>query len=181
MHRQRGDDRGCGRAALRGWRAGRARPRGTAVAAAGVALTSPARLDPLEVRRTLKRAGLRARHERSQNFLADPDVLQSILDLAEPAPGVRALEIGPGLGILTGGLLRAGATVTAVELDAGLAAYLRETFAEAIAAASLTLVEADALDLDLPALVPSPYRVVANLPYHITSPILHRLLGAGPR
>ncbi|HSL97060.1 MAG TPA: rRNA adenine N-6-methyltransferase family protein, partial [Candidatus Deferrimicrobiaceae bacterium] len=81
-----------------------------------------ARLDPLAVRRTLRLAGLRARHERSQHFLADPDVLQRILDLAEPGPGVRALEIGPGLGILTGGLLAAGASVTAVELDAGLAA-----------------------------------------------------------
>ncbi|MCI0582005.1 MAG: 16S rRNA (adenine(1518)-N(6)/adenine(1519)-N(6))-dimethyltransferase RsmA, partial [Chloroflexi bacterium] len=55
------------------------------------------RLDPLEVRRTLRRAGLRASHARSQNFLADPDVLQSILDLAEVSPGSRVLEIGPGL------------------------------------------------------------------------------------
>jgi len=144
-------------------------------------LTPPPRLDQLEVRRTLKRAGLRARHERSQHFLADPDVLQGILDLAEPAAGVRALEIGPGLGILTGGLLGAGASVTAVELDAGLAGVLRETFAEPIATGRLVLLEGDALDLDLVRLVPPPYRVVANLPYHITSPILHRLLGAGPR
>jgi len=144
-------------------------------------LTPPPRLDQLEVRRTLKRAGLRARHERSQHFLADPDVLQDILDLAEPAAGVRALEIGPGLGILTGGLLGAGASVTAVELDAGLAGVLRETFAEPIATGRLVLLEGDALDLDLVRLVPPPYRVVANLPYHITSPILHRLLGAGPR
>ncbi len=144
-------------------------------------MTPPPRLDQLEVRRTLKRAGLRARHERSQHFLADPDVLQGILDLAEPAAGVRALEIGPGLGILTGGLLGAGASVTAVELDAGLAGVLRETFAEPIATGRLVLLEGDALDLDLVRLVPPPYRVVANLPYHITSPILHRLLGAGPR
>ncbi len=144
-------------------------------------MTPPPRLDQLEVRRTLKRAGLRARHERSQHFLADPDVLQDILDLAEPAAGVRALEIGPGLGILTGGLLGAGASVTAVELDAGLAGVLRETFAEPIATGRLVLLEGDALDLDLVRLVPPPYRVVANLPYHITSPILHRLLGAGPR
>ena len=140
-----------------------------------------ARLDPLAVRRTLRQAGLRARHERAQHFLADPDVLQAILDLAEPGPGVRALEIGPGLGILTGGLLDAGATVTAVELDAGLAAYLRTELGAAIADGRLELIEGDALDLDLPALVAAPYRVVANLPYHITSPILHRLLGGEPR
>ncbi len=141
---------------------------------------SAARLDPLEVRRTLKREGLRARHARSQNFLAEPDVLQGILDLAEVVPGTRVLEIGPGLGILTGGLLDGGAEVTAVELDAALARYLRERFAEALAEGRLRLVEGDALDLRLTELVPSPYRVVANLPYHITSPILHRLLGDPP-
>jgi 16S rRNA (adenine1518-N6/adenine1519-N6)-dimethyltransferase len=138
------------------------------------------RLDPLEVRRTLRREGLRASHARSQNFLADPDVLQAILDLAEVAPGTRVLEIGPGLGILTGGLLEGGAEVTAVELDRSLVAYLRERFAEPIASGALRLIEADALDLELPELVPSPYRVVANLPYHITSPTLHRLLGRPP-
>jgi 16S rRNA (adenine1518-N6/adenine1519-N6)-dimethyltransferase len=141
---------------------------------------SAARLDPLEVRRTLRREGLRAQHGRSQNFLADPDMLQAILDLAEVAPGSRVLEIGPGLGILTGGLLDLGAEVTAVELDAGLARYLRERFAEPIDAGRLQLIEGDALDLDLTELVPSPYRVVANLPYHITSPSLHRLLGRPP-
>ena len=141
---------------------------------------SAARLDPLEVRRTLRREGLRAQHGRSQNFLADPDVLQGILDLAEVTPGSRVLEIGPGLGILTGGLLDGGADVTAVELDAGLARYLRERFAEPIKAERLRLIEGDALDLELTELVPSPYRVVANLPYHITSPSLHRLLGRPP-
>jgi len=141
---------------------------------------APARLDPLEVRRTLKREGLRASHGRSQNFLADPDVLQAILDLAETEAGTRVLEIGPGLGILTGGLLDAGAAVTAVELDAGLAMYLRTRFAEPLADGRLRLIEGDALDQELTTVVPSPYRVVANLPYHITSPILHRLLGGEP-
>ena len=138
------------------------------------------RLDSLEVRRTLKREGLRAQHSRSQNFLADPDVLQSILDLAEAAPGTRVLEIGPGLGILTGGLLDAGAEVTAIELDAGLAAYLRGRFADQIADGRLRLIEGDALDMELLELVEPPYRVVANLPYHITSPTLHRLLARPP-
>ena len=115
------------------------------------------RLDPLEVRRTLRREGLRASHARSQNFLADPDVLEAILDLAEAAPGERILEIGPGLGILTGGLLDSGATVTAIELDTGLAAYLREHFCEAIEGGRLDLVEGDALDLELPDVVPAPF------------------------
>jgi 16S rRNA (adenine1518-N6/adenine1519-N6)-dimethyltransferase len=138
------------------------------------------RLDPLAVRRTLKREGLRAQHSKSQNFLADPDVLQSILDLAEAGPGTRVLEIGPGLGILTGGLLDGGAEVTAIELDAGLAAYLRERFTDPIADGRLRLIEGDALDMELLDLVPPPYRVVANLPYHITSPTLHRFLARPP-
>ena len=140
-----------------------------------------ARLDPLAVRRTLRAAGLRPRHARSQNFLADPDVLQAIVDLAEPGPDARILEIGPGLGILTGALLASGATVTAIELDAGLAAFLRGQLAEAIDAGRLRLIEDDALDLELTTLVAPPYDVVANLPYHITSPTLHRFLDAEPR
>ena len=79
------------------------------------------RVDPADVRATLRAAGLRARHALSQNFLADTDVLDAILEAAEPGRGGRVLEIGPGLGLLTGGLLGAGATVTAVELDRGLA------------------------------------------------------------
>jgi 16S rRNA (adenine1518-N6/adenine1519-N6)-dimethyltransferase len=139
------------------------------------------RLDPLEVRRTLRREGLRASHARSQNFLADPDVLQSILDLAEVGDGTRVLEIGPGLGILTGGLLAGGARVTAIELDRGLAAYLRDHLADAITDGRLDLIEGDALDQPLPDLLPPPFRVIANIPYHITSPILHRFLERAPR
>ncbi|HET7702861.1 MAG TPA: 16S rRNA (adenine(1518)-N(6)/adenine(1519)-N(6))-dimethyltransferase RsmA [Candidatus Limnocylindrales bacterium] len=139
------------------------------------------RVDPAAVRRTLKDAGLRARHALSQNFLADPEVLEAILAEAAPAPGRRILEIGPGLGFLTAGLLEAGAEVTAVELDRGLAAFLRDRFATELDGGALRLIDGDALDLDLTTVVPAPYDVVANLPYHITSPILHRLLGETPR
>ena len=117
----------------------------------------------------------------SQNFLADPDVLQSILDLATPQPGGRILEIGPGLGILTGGLLDGGASVTAVELDRRLAERLARTQADAIERGALRLVQGDILDQSIPTLIAPPYEVVANVPYHITSPILHRFLGAAPR
>ena len=86
------------------------------------------RVDPDAVRATLRAAGLRARHSLSQNFLADPDVLDAILAEADPGPGRGILEIGPGLGLLTGALLASGAEVTAVELDRGLAAFLRERF-----------------------------------------------------
>jgi 16S rRNA (adenine1518-N6/adenine1519-N6)-dimethyltransferase len=144
---------------------------------------SPAdlRLDPQYVRRTLKTAGLHAKHGLGQNFLADVDVLEGILREADPTPDGRVLEIGPGLGFLTGGLLAAGAIVTAVELDRGMASFLRHTFETEVEAERLRLIEGDALDQDLVGLVAPPYDVVANLPYHITSPVLHRLLGRPPR
>jgi 16S rRNA (adenine1518-N6/adenine1519-N6)-dimethyltransferase len=138
-------------------------------------------LDPKAVRATLADAGLRARHSLSQNFLTDIDILEAILSEADPRPDCPVLEIGPGLGILTGALLEAGAAVTAVELDRGLAAFLRDRFATEIEGATLRLIEGNALDLDLVRLVEPPYEVVANLPYHITSPILHALLGNAPR
>jgi 16S rRNA (adenine1518-N6/adenine1519-N6)-dimethyltransferase len=139
------------------------------------------RLDPLAVRRQLREAGHKARHSLSQHFLADPDVLQSILDLAAPEPGQRVLEIGPGLGILTGGLLDAGAHVTAVELDRRLADGLAAARTADVAAGRLRLVRGDILDQQPGELVEPPYEVVANVPYHITSPILHLFLGSPPR
>ena len=139
------------------------------------------RIDAADVRATLKAAGLRARHALSQNFLADAEVLSAIIAEADPVPGDRVLEIGPGLGLLTGALLDAGTAVTAVELDRGLAAFLRDRFEPAIGEGRLRLIEGDALDQDLVHLVEPPYDVVANLPYHITSPILHALLGEPPR
>ncbi|HEX7398320.1 MAG TPA: 16S rRNA (adenine(1518)-N(6)/adenine(1519)-N(6))-dimethyltransferase RsmA, partial [Candidatus Limnocylindrales bacterium] len=152
------------------------------------------RLDPAAVRRTLRAAGLRPQRRFSQNFLVDVDVLEAILDASGASPGRTVLEIGPGLGILTGGLLEAGAAVTAVELDRGMVEHLAAAFEPAIEAAAdgprppepnppgtLRLVAADILDADLPRLLAAPYDVVANLPYHVTSPILHRMLGSEPR
>lgn len=156
---------------------------------ARVDAVQPPRLDPLAVQRLMREVGHRPRHALSQNFLADVDVLERILAEAAPEPGRRVLEIGPGLGILTGGLLAAGCRVTAVELDRTLARRLRAVFAAEItravtdqaASGGLRLVEGDILDQDVTSLVEAPFDVVANLPYHITSPILHRLLGAAPR
>jgi 16S rRNA (adenine1518-N6/adenine1519-N6)-dimethyltransferase len=139
------------------------------------------RLDPLAVRRQLRAEGLRARRSLSQNFLADPDVLQAIVDLADPRPGRRLLEVGPGLGILTGGLLDGGASVTAVELDRRLAESLARARADALERGQLRLVQGDILDQKLADLIEPPYEVVANVPYHITSPILHRFLAEPPR
>ena len=145
----------------------------------------PVTVDPTRVREILRFARLRAKHSLSQNFLIDTEVLDAILAAAGPEPGRRVLEVGPGLGILTGALLEAGAAVTAVELDRGLARFVGDAFGDAIAAGarepdapgSLRLVQGDILDQDLAALIEPPFDVVANIPYHITSPILHRILG----
>ncbi|HET7027683.1 MAG TPA: 16S rRNA (adenine(1518)-N(6)/adenine(1519)-N(6))-dimethyltransferase RsmA [Candidatus Limnocylindrales bacterium] len=146
-------------------------------------------VDPRAIRRALREAGVRARHSLSQNFLADADVLDAVLVEAAPTAGTRILEIGPGLGILTGALIDAGAVVTAIELDGALAARLAAERAGSVslgerdpdAAGALRIVVGDALDVDLDALVEPPFDVVANIPYHITSPILHRLLGGTVR
>ncbi len=156
-------------------------PEGEGRPEAAASTRSQPRLDPLAVRRQLRDEGLRARHSLSQNFLADPDVLQSILDLAAPEPGHSILEVGPGLGILTGGLLDGGATVTAVELDWRLADRLTRTQSDAIGAGALRLIQGDILDQKIAELMAPPYEVVANVPYHISSPILHRFLGQPPR
>jgi len=116
-------------------------------------------------------------------------VLDAILAAAAPRPGRRVLEVGPGLGILTAALVDAGAAVTAVELDERLARRLRGALAGAIARGerdpgspgSLRLIEASILDVEIAEVVAAPYDVVANLPYHITSPVLHRFLGQEPR
>jgi 16S rRNA (adenine1518-N6/adenine1519-N6)-dimethyltransferase len=136
-------------------------------------------LGPEVVERYLRRHGLRARKRLSQNHLVDGEVLESIVEEAGIVPGRTVLEIGPGIGILTGALLRAGAEVTSVEVDARLAAHLRDRFAEV---EGLRIVEGDVLDVPLEELVSSePWDLVANLPYHITSPVLHRVLEHEPR
>jgi len=144
------------------------------------------RLGPQAVRRELRRAGLGARHALSQNFLADREVLETIVEEADAAPRRRIVEVGPGLGVLTAELLGVGAAVTAVELDRRLAEYLRERFRgplrkRPVTMGSLRLIEGDILEVPLEELAVPPYEVVANLPYHITSPVLHLFLGADER
>jgi len=141
----------------------------------------PARLSAEGVERYLKRHGLTARKSRSQNHLVDGQVIEDIIGLADPAAGSTMLEIGPGLGVLTGALLACGAIVTAVEVDDRLADHLRRRFEAHITSGQLRLVEADVLDVAKDEVAAAPYDVAANLPYHITSPVLHYLLGDEPR
>lgn len=129
---------------------------------------------PGQLRRLLAAERLRPRKALSQNFLTDPAALDSIVAAAELQPGDRVVEVGPGLGVLTRRLLAAGATVLAVELDPRLAAYLRRELGTLPA---FDLIEADALSLHPRDCFPGEdFKVVANIPYHITSPLLHAFL-----
>jgi len=129
---------------------------------------------PGQLRRLLGSEGLRPRKSLSQNFLTDAATLDTIVDAAELQPGDRVVEIGPGLGVLTRRLLAAGASVLSVELDARLAAYLRR---ELDGVEGFELIEADALDLHPREMFAGEgFKVVANIPYHITSPLLHAFL-----
>jgi 16S rRNA (adenine1518-N6/adenine1519-N6)-dimethyltransferase len=130
------------------------------------------------VERYLRRYGLGARKRLSQNHLVDGEVLETIIEASGAGAGHPVLEIGPGIGILTAALLRAGAQVTAVELDERLFAHLETRFE---GFDRLHLVEGDFLDLDLGDLVDDDWDLVANVPYHVTSPVLHRVLGHEPR
>src|SRR5688500_2943618 len=117
---------------------------------------------------------LRPRKSLSQNFLTDPTALDAIVEAAELEPGDRVVEVGPGLGVLTRRLLAAGASVIAVELDARLAEWLRR---ELYGVDGFELIEADALSIHPRDLFAGrPFKVVANIPYHITSPLLHAFL-----
>jgi 16S rRNA (adenine1518-N6/adenine1519-N6)-dimethyltransferase len=129
---------------------------------------------PGQLRRLMGTERLRPRRSLSQNFLTDPEALDTIVATAELAAGDHVVEVGPGLGVLTRRLLAAGVSVTAVELDPRLAEYLRRELGEID---RFELIEADALSLHPRELrVDGPFKVVANIPYHITSPLLHAVL-----
>jgi 16S rRNA (adenine1518-N6/adenine1519-N6)-dimethyltransferase len=134
---------------------------------------------PGAIRATLDRLGVAPYKGWGQNFLTDATVPRRMVELAGVGPGDTAVEVGPGLGVLTAPLLATGADVVAVEVDPRLAGYLRERFA---GEARLRLVEGDILRLAPDDLVAPGvgFRVVANLPYSATSAVLRRLL-AGPR
>lgn len=117
----------------------------------------------------------RAKKSLGQNFLTDERVAARIVEALGPREDETIIEIGPGHGALTSHLLKKAARVVAVEIDCNLAEGLRRQFA---ANSNFQLVEADALDTDFCALVAPERRarVVANLPYNISTPILQRLI-----
>ncbi|WP_375423385.1 16S rRNA (adenine(1518)-N(6)/adenine(1519)-N(6))-dimethyltransferase RsmA [uncultured Friedmanniella sp.] len=133
-------------------------------------------LDPTAVREIAARLGLRPTKQRGQNFVHDANTVRRIVATAQVGPDDAVLEIGPGLGSLTLGLLDVAGSVTAVEIDELLADELPATVAARLPgrASALSVVTADALRVtELP--VP-PTVVVANLPYNVSVPVLLHLL-----
>ncbi len=121
----------------------------------------------------------RARKRFGQNFLADPNTIRRIVDAIRPQPGETMVEIGPGLGAMTAPLLERLGRLHVVEIDRDLIARLRDAYA----ADRLVIHEGDALEFDFGGLgdPDTPLRIVGNLPYNISTPILFHLAGFAGR
>ncbi len=134
----------------------------------------------MDPRTLLRQWGIRPSKGLGQNFLVDQAALEKIVAAAELAPGDVVLEIGAGLGALTERLARNAGRVVAVELDERMKGVLRETLS---GLDNVALVQGDILALDPTELVrpATRYKVVANLPYYITSAVLRHLLEASLR
>ena len=129
-------------------------------------------------RKLLRRSGLRARKRLGQHFLIDEGVLYRILDAAALKPDDTVVEVGPGLGVLTEELAERAGRVIAIELDDKLAEILKQ---DLTALDNVRIINGDILKIDPASLLPEQsrnYKVVANLPYYITSPVLRHFLEA---
>lgn len=131
-----------------------------------------------QTRAFLRARGLQPRRGRGQNFLVDPGVRDRIVAAAGLGPASLVVEIGPGTGILTEAILRAGAAVLAIEVDRGLVLALSERLG---GHPRFAVRQADALEFDFAAALEDDprrgrIRVVANIPYYITTPIILRLV-----
>jgi 16S rRNA (adenine1518-N6/adenine1519-N6)-dimethyltransferase len=131
-------------------------------------------LGPAEIRDLAELLGIQPTKKLGQNFVIDANTVRRIVRIAGVKPGTTVVEVGPGLGSLTLGILEAGASVVAVEIDKRLAAQLPLTVAASAPAAELTVVTADALTVT--SLDPSPSVLVANLPYNISVPVVLHFL-----
>jgi 16S rRNA (adenine1518-N6/adenine1519-N6)-dimethyltransferase len=129
-----------------------------------------------EIRQLLMDFGIRLNTNLGQHFLIDEEVLQDILDAAEIDENDHIVEIGPGVGVLTRELLTDAAHVTAIELDARFGSMLRKFVGKELEK-KLTLIQGNALNVPFPQ---EPYKIVANIPYHITSPLLRHAFIESP-
>ena len=137
-------------------------------------------LPSAQVKKLLRQSGLKAKKSLGQHFLVDASVLQIIVEAAELSEEDTVIEVGPGLGILTVELVRNAGNVVAVELDAKLASLLKSRLSSL---ANLRVVNADILKVNLSQLLEgeNKYKVVANLPYYITSPVLRHFVEASTK
>lgn len=133
-------------------------------------------LDPTAIRELASRLGLRPTKQRGQNFVTDANTVRRIVAASGVAEDDIVLEVGPGFGSLTLGLLQVVHRVIAIEIDDLLATQLPRTVAARLPerSAGLTVINADALRVD--ALPEQPTAVVANLPYNVSVPVLLHLL-----
>ena len=121
-----------------------------------------------------KRFDIKMSKKLGQNFLIKRGIVDEIVHAAELTPGEPVLEVGPGIGTLTQGLAQSGADVTAIELDRRLLEVLNTTLASYD---NVRIIHGDVLKLDVPSIMNhKPFKVVANLPYYITTPIIMSLL-----
>lgn len=121
-----------------------------------------------------KRFDIKMSKKLGQNFLIKRGIVDEIVKAADLQEGEPVLEIGPGIGTLTQGLAQSGANVTAIELDTRLLEVLDTTLAQY---SNVTIVHGDVLKLDVPSIMNhEPFKVVANLPYYITTPIIMSFL-----
>jgi 16S rRNA (adenine1518-N6/adenine1519-N6)-dimethyltransferase len=130
-----------------------------------------------DTRNQLYRSGLKARKRLGQHFLTDQTVLHTIIESAELSPDDTVIEVGPGLGIVTEELAKHAGHVIAVELDINLANRLRQKLTSYH---NITIMNTDILKTSVTDLISDRrgYKVVANIPYYITSPILHYFISA---
>ena len=138
-------------------------------------------LGPADVRQLAARLGVRPTKQRGQNFVIDANTVRRIVRTAGVRPTDTVLEIGPGLGSLTLGLLETARAVTAVEIDDVLAGALPQTVADRLPARveDFALVHSDALRIsELPG--EPPTALVANLPYNVAVPVLLHVLATFP-
>ncbi len=137
-------------------------------------------LDPRTIRRLAAELDLRPTKQRGQNFVHDPNTVRRIVAAAGVREDDIVLEIGPGLGSLTLGLLEAARAVVAIEIEPALARRLSRTASERLGTTDqLTVIEADALDVEtLPD--PQPTALAANLPYNVSVPVLLHVLARFP-